>query len=94
MITLPYAAERHLRHGARGPLDYGDERRLVREPCARRRLRRPLMTATLKRCSLLGRTPPLWRWRPDVLATVGTHVAYAAGVAAVDDGIRRGAGAS
>jgi hypothetical protein len=45
-----------------------------------------LMTATFSLFPLLGRTPPPWRWEPDVLATsVGTHVAYMLGVAFVDD---------
>ena len=49
-----------------------------------------LMTATLTLFPLLGRTPPPWRWPPDVLATsFGTHVAYVSAVAAVDDGLRR-----
>ena len=44
------------------------------------------MTATLSLFPLLGRTPPPWRWPADVLATsFATHVAYVAGVAAVDD---------
>ena len=38
------------------------------------------MSATLTLFPLLGRTPPPWRWQPDVLATsFGTHVAYVAG---------------
>ena len=49
-----------------------------------------LMTATLTLFPLLGRTPPPWRWPPDVMATsIGTHVAYVSAVAAVDDGLRR-----
>jgi hypothetical protein len=49
-----------------------------------------LMTATFTLFPLLGRTPPPWRWPPDVIATsVGTHVAYVAAVAATDDGLRR-----
>ena len=41
-----------------------------------------LMTATFSLFPLLGRTPPPWRWKPDVLATsLGTHVVYVAGVA-------------
>ncbi len=47
------------------------------------------MTATLTLFPLLGRTPPPWRWPPDVLATsVGTHVAYVTAVAVVDDDLR------
>jgi hypothetical protein len=34
---------------------------------------------------LLGRTPPPWRWPPDVLATsVGTHIVYLGAAVAVD----------
>ena len=45
-----------------------------------------LMTATFTLFPLLGRTPPPWRWSPDVLATsLGTHVVYVAAVALVDD---------
>ena len=30
---------------------------------------------------LLGRTPPPWRWPPDVIATaIATHIAYVVGV--------------
>ena len=49
-----------------------------------------LMTATFTLFPLLGYTPAPWRWPADVMATsLGTHVAYVAVVAAVDDGIRR-----
>jgi hypothetical protein len=49
------------------------------------------MTATVTLFPLLGHTPPPWRWPRDVMATsLGTHIAYVAAVAAVDDGIRRG----
>lgn len=137
-MTLAYAAERRVRHGADGPLDYDDGlvpgeivatvmhlphvtqrdeqelglllrwsygsafgmlhgalRRLVREPWASAAFGATLMTATLTLFPLLGRTPPPWRWRADMLATsFGTHAAYVATVAAVDDGIRRRSGAS
>jgi uncharacterized membrane protein YagU involved in acid resistance len=44
-----------------------------------------LMSATLTLFPLLGRTPPPWRWPPDVIATsIGTHVVYVAAVAIVD----------
>ncbi|HEY7629339.1 MAG TPA: hypothetical protein VH817_01490 [Thermoleophilaceae bacterium] len=44
-----------------------------------------LMSATLTLFPLLGRTPPPWRWPPDVVATAfGTHAAYVAAVAAVN----------
>ena len=49
-----------------------------------------LMGATLTLFPLLGRTPPPWRWPPDVMATsLGTHAAYVAAVATVDDRVRR-----
>jgi hypothetical protein len=49
-----------------------------------------LMSATLSLFPLLGRTPPPWRWPPDVMATaLGTHVAYVAAAAAVDDALGR-----
>jgi hypothetical protein len=49
-----------------------------------------LMSATLSLFPILGRTPPPWRWPPDVMATsVGTHVAYVVAVASVDDTLRR-----
>jgi hypothetical protein len=47
------------------------------------------MSATLTLFPLLGRTPPPWRWPPDVMATsIGTHVAYVLAVAAMDDALR------
>ena len=74
---------------------HGALRRLVGEPWASAVFGGTLMSATLTLFPLLGHTPPPWRWRPDVLATsVGTHVAYVAAVAAVDDGIRRRVGVS
>jgi hypothetical protein len=133
-VTLAYAAERRVRRGFSGPLDYDDglvpgeivatvmhlphvtqrdERdsgcaalelrlrvrhapwgpaRLVREPWASAAFGGTLMTATLT-LFLLGRTPPPWHWRADVLATnFGTHVACVAAVATVDDHIRRRTG--
>ena len=40
----------------------------------RRRFGGMLMTATFSLFPLLGRTPPPWRWKRDVLATsLGTH---------------------
>jgi hypothetical protein len=48
-----------------------------------------LMSATFSLFPILGRTPPPWRWPPDVLATsIGTHVVYVAGVALVDAALR------
>src|SRR3954469_2970713 len=69
---------------------HGGLRRRVGEPWASVAFGTTLLTATFTLFPLLGRTPPPWRWSPDVLATsIGTHVAYVAGVAAVDDTARR-----
>jgi|SRR5690242_12802269 len=69
---------------------HGVLRRRVGEPWAAGAFGATLMTATLTLFPLLGRTPPPWRWKPDVMATsVGTHVAYVATVAAVDGAMRR-----
>ena len=131
-LTLSYAAERRLRSGHEGQLDYDDSlvpgqivasvmhlshvtaredrdlglalrwgygsafglmhgalRRAVGEPRASAAFGAMLMTATFTLFPLLGRTPVPWRWPRDVMATsLGTHVAYVAAVAAVDDGIR------
>ena len=66
---------------------HGTLRRAIREPWASAAFGGTLMSATLTLFPLLGRTPPPWRWRPDVLATsIGTHVAYVGAVALVDDG--------
>jgi hypothetical protein len=132
-MTLAYSAERRLRRGRSGPLDYDDSlvpgqivaavmhlphvtesedrelglilrwsygsafgllhgvlRRAVGEPLASAAFGGTLMTATLTLFPLLGRTPAPWRWPADVLATsLGTHIAYVAAVAAVDDQILR-----
>jgi hypothetical protein len=132
-LTVTYAAERRLRSGHRGPLDYDDSlvpgkivasimhlghvtaredrdlglllrwsygsafgiwhgalRRRFAEPWASAIFGGTLMSATFSLFPLLGRTPPPWRWPPDVMATsVGTHVAYVVAVAAVDDAMRR-----
>jgi hypothetical protein len=62
----------------------------VREPWASAAFGGTLMTATLTLFPLLGRTPPPWRWRPDVMATsLATHAGYVGAVAAVDDQILR-----
>jgi hypothetical protein len=64
---------------------HGQLRRSVGEPWASAAFGGTLMTATLTLFPLLGRTPPPWRWPPDVLATsLGTHAAYVAAVAAVN----------
>jgi hypothetical protein len=65
---------------------HGILRRRIGEPGASLGFFATLMTATLSLFPILGRTPPPWRWRKDVMATaLGTHVAYVAGLAAVDD---------
>ena len=69
---------------------HGVLRRRVQEPWASTLFGGTLMSATLSLFPLLGRTPPPWRWPPDVIATsLGTHVAYVVAVAAVDDAIGR-----
>jgi hypothetical protein len=77
-------------YGSAFGLWHGALRRLAGEPWASAGFGATLMTATFTLFPLLGRTPPPWRWAPDVLATsVGTHVAYVAAVAAVDGGLGR-----
>jgi len=77
-------------YGSAFGLLHGALHRRVREPLASAAFGSVLMTATFTLFPLLGRTPPPWRWPADVLATsVGTHVAYVAAVAAVDDRLRR-----
>lgn len=69
---------------------HGVLRRLMPEPYASAAFGGTLMSATLSLFPLLGRTPPPWRWPIDVMATsVGTHVAYVAAVATVDDTVAR-----
>jgi hypothetical protein len=77
-------------YGSAFGLLHGALRRGVGEPWASAGFGGTLMTATLTLFPLLGRTPPPWRWGADVMATsIGTHAAYVAAVAGVDDGIRR-----
>jgi hypothetical protein len=73
-------------YGSAFGLLHGFLRRKWGEPWASAAFGATLMTATFSLFPLLGKTPPPWRWPKDVLATsVGTHVAYVAGVAAIDD---------
>ena len=73
-------------YGSAFGLWHGTLRRYLPEPWASAVFGATLMTATFSLFPLLGRTPPPWRWDPDVLATsIGTHVAYVLGVAVVDD---------
>ncbi|HEY2317746.1 MAG TPA: hypothetical protein VGH67_05565 [Solirubrobacteraceae bacterium] len=132
-LSLAYVAERRVRRGHQGSLDYDDSlvpgqivvsimhlphvtkrgdrdigwalrwgygsvfglwhgflRRRLGEPWASAIFGATLMSATFSLFPLLGRTPPPWRWPPDVMATcLGTHAAYVTAVAAVDDGTRR-----
>ncbi|HEY2655160.1 MAG TPA: hypothetical protein VGI55_05185 [Solirubrobacteraceae bacterium] len=69
---------------------HGLLRRRVREPWASAIFGGTLLTATFSLFPLLGRTPPPWRWPPDVTVTcLGTHAAYVTCVAVADDGVRR-----
>ena len=78
-------------YGSAFGLLHGALRRTVGEPVASVIFGSVLMTATFSLFPLLGRTPPPWRWPPDVIATsIGTHVAYVTAVAVADDGLRRG----
>jgi hypothetical protein len=73
-------------YGSAFGLLHGALRRTIGEPWASIAFGSTLLTATFTLFPILGRTPPPWRWPADVLATsIGTHVAYVAGVAAVDD---------
>ena len=77
-------------YGSAFVLLHGALRRSVGEPWASLGFAATLMSATFTLFPLLGRTPPPWRWRGDVLATsLATHATYVAAVAAADDGIRR-----
>jgi len=77
-------------YGSAFGLMHGLLHRSLREPWASAVFGGMLMSATLTLFPLLGRTPPPWRWPPDVIATsVGTHVAYVTAVAVVDDAVRR-----
>jgi hypothetical protein len=77
-------------YGSAFGLWHGTLRRFVPEPWASLAFGGTLMSATLTLFPLLGHTPVPWRWPADVMATsVGTHVAYVAAVAAVDDRIGR-----
>ena len=77
-------------YGSAFGMFHGALRRVLPEPWASVVFGGTLMTATLTLFPLMGRTPPPWRWPPDVLATsFGTHVAYVAGVAVVDNALAR-----
>jgi uncharacterized membrane protein YagU involved in acid resistance len=99
VMHLPRVTEREERdlglmlrwsYGSVFGLLHGVLRRTLREPLASAAFAGTLISATLTLFPLLGRTPPPWRWPADVMATcLGTHVAYVAAVAAVDDQILR-----
>ena len=77
-------------YGSAFGLLHGSLHRVIGEPWASAVFGGTLMTATFSLFPLLGRTPPPWRWSADVMATsLGTHAAYVAAVAVVDDGLRR-----
>jgi hypothetical protein len=77
-------------YGSAFGLWHGALHRVKGEPFASAAFGGTLMTATLTLFPLLGHTAAPWRWPADVMATsLGTHAAYVAAVAAVDDGIRR-----
>jgi hypothetical protein len=60
-------------------------RRVMHEPWATLVFGGTLLSATFALFPLLGRTPPPWRWPPDVLATsIGTHAAYVGAAVAVE----------
>jgi hypothetical protein len=77
-------------YGSAFGLLHGALHRAVGEPWASAAFGGTLMTATVTLFPVLGHTPAPWRWPADVMATsIGTHVAYVAAVAVVDDGLRR-----
>jgi hypothetical protein len=77
-------------YGSAFGLLHGALHRAVGEPWASAVFGGTLMTATVTLFPLLGHTPAPWRRPADVLATsIGTHAAYVAAVAAVEDGLRR-----
>jgi hypothetical protein len=77
-------------YGSAFALAHGLLRRRIPEPQASLVFGGALMTMTFTVFPLLGHTPPPWRWRRSVLLTsVGTHVAYVAAVAYVDNRTRR-----
>ena len=99
ILPLPHRTKREDRdigwtlrwsYGSAFGLWHGFLRRQVGEPWATAIFGGTLMSATFSLFPLLGRTPPPWRWPPDVMATcLGTHAAYVSTVAAVDDRSRR-----
>jgi hypothetical protein len=99
VMHLPHVTDREERdlglllrwsYGSAFGLLHGTLHRVIGEPWASAAFGGTLITATMTLFPLLGRTPPPWRWPADVMATsLGTHAAYVAAVAAVDDAVRR-----
>jgi hypothetical protein len=76
-------------YGSAFGLWHGTLRRFLPEPWAALIFGATLMTATFTLFPVLGKTPPPWKWPPDVLATsLATHAAYVVTVAVVDDSLR------
>jgi hypothetical protein len=72
-------------YGSAFGIAHGMLRRVAPEPVASLIFGGILMSATFSLFPLMGRTPPPWRWPPDVLATsIATHAAYVTGVAVAD----------
>ena len=77
-------------YGSAFGLWHGILRRHFHEPWASAIFGATLMSATFSLFPILGRTPPPWRWPPDVMATcLMTHAAYVTAVAMTDDLARR-----
>jgi hypothetical protein len=77
-------------YGSAFGLWHGLLRQRISEPWASAIFGATLMSATFSMFPLLGRTPPPWRWPPDVMATcLGTHLAYVVTLGTVDDSLRR-----
>jgi hypothetical protein len=76
-------------YGSAFGLWHGLLARRFREPVPTAIFATTLMSATFSLFPLLGRTPPPWRWPPDVMLTcLATHAAYVTAVAATDDLLR------
>lgn len=76
-------------YGSAFGLWHGALRKVVPEPWAGFAFGATLMTATFTLFPLLGKTPPVWEWPIDVVATaMGTHAAYVLAVACVDNSLR------
>jgi drug/metabolite transporter (DMT)-like permease len=77
-------------YGSAFGIYHGTLRKFMSEPWASLVFGATLMTATLSLFPLMGRTPPPWKWPPSVIMTaVGTHAAYVAAMAIVDDRLNR-----